>query len=215
MKHSTSSHVPALARAGALLAVMVGLAGCAVQAPGPTGFLGDRTDPRPDNHGNSGLPWSARAGFDGTQCKRLMLDPLVVHLPAQALGSGLSPETPKRLSDESRDIVVAERSPDRPVANQPGADVLRIHAAIIDVVPASPALNVLTTVVAFVPMDMGGASLENEFLDSQTGARPAAMAGTRRGTRTELKGGSVELGPARSAMKPWAVALKTALPRRP
>jgi Protein of unknown function (DUF3313) len=215
MKNSTSSHVPALAKAGALLAVMAGLAGCAVQAPSATGFLGEGADLRPDKYGNSGLVWSERAGFDWTRYKRVMLDPVVIYLHVQAQGRGLSPDALKKLADEFRDIVVAELGPDYPVTSQPGADVLRIRAAIIDVVPANPALNVLTTAVAFVPMDMGGASLEAEFLDSQTGERLAAMAETKRGTPTDLKGGFTELGHARSAMKQWAVELKTALQRGP
>jgi len=202
-----------LARLAALLAVLVWVTGCAVQAPSPTGFLGDRAELRPDKYGNTGLLWYERAGFDWKQYKRVMLDPVIISLHPQAQNRGLAPDELKKLADEFRDIVVAELGADYPVTSESGADVLRIRAAITDVVPANPALNALTTAVAFVPMDMGGASLEAEFLDSRTGERLAAMAETKRGTPIDLKGGFTELGHARSAMKQWARDLKNALKR--
>jgi hypothetical protein len=144
-----------------------------------------------------------------------MLDPVVIYPHAQAQNRGLAPDALKKLADEFRDIVVAELGTDYPVTSESGADVLRIRAAITDVVPANPALNILTTAVAVMPMDMSGASLEAEFLDSRTGERLAAMAERKRGTPTDLKGGFTELGHVRSAMKQWAKELKNALQRAP
>jgi hypothetical protein len=197
------------------LAVSIWVAGCAVQAPSPTGFLSDLGELRPDKYGNAGLLWHERAGFDWKQYKRVMLDPVVIYPHAQAQNRGLAPDALKKLADEFRDIVVAELGTDYPVTSESGADVLRIRAAITDVVPANPALNILTTAVAVMPMDMSGASLEAEFLDSRTGERLAAMAERKRGTPTDLKGGFTELGHVRSAMKQWAKELKNALQRAP
>jgi hypothetical protein len=92
---------------------------------------------------------------------------------------------------------------------------LRIRAAITDVAPANPALNVVTTAVAFAPLDLGGAAIEAEFLDSMTGQRLAAMTERKKGSVTNLKGGFTELGHARSALKEWAVELKLALQTNP
>jgi Protein of unknown function (DUF3313) len=111
--------------------------------------------------------------------------------------------------------VVTELADSHPVTKESGPDVLRVRAAIIDVVPANPALNVATTLVAFVPLDLGGAAIEAEFIDSLSGERLAAMVERKKGSPTNLKGGFTELGHARTAFHEWAVELKQALKTHP
>jgi hypothetical protein len=72
--------LPRLGKWAALLTVSIWMAGCAVQAPSQTGFLGDRAELRPDKYGNAGLLWQERAGFDWKQYKRVVLDPVVMAL---------------------------------------------------------------------------------------------------------------------------------------
>jgi hypothetical protein len=110
--------------------------------------------------------------------------------------------------------VVAELADSHPVTNESGPDVLRVRAAITDVVPAKPALKVATTLVAFVPLDLGGAAIEAEFIDSLSGERLAAMVERKKGSPTDLKGGYTELGHANIALREWAVELKQALKRQ-
>jgi hypothetical protein len=64
--------VPRPRKWAALLAVSIWVAGCAVQAPSPTGFLSDLGELRPDKYGNAGLLWHERAGFDWKQYKRVI-----------------------------------------------------------------------------------------------------------------------------------------------
>ena len=55
-----------------------------------------------------------------------------------------------------------------PVVDKPGPDVLRVRAAITDIIPANPLINATAILAVGLPVDMGGAAMEAEFLDSMT-----------------------------------------------
>jgi hypothetical protein len=197
------------------LAVAALLAACSTTAPAQSGFLSDYSALKPDKYGNSGLLWAEKQGFDWKKYRKVMLDPVVVYFHPQASSKAIQPDEVAKLAMFFREAVVTELQGAYPVVNSPGPDVLRIRAAITDVVPASPALNVVTTAVAFVPLDLGGAAIEAEFLDSMTSERLAAMVDRKKGSSFDLKGGFTELGHAKAAFKEWAVDLKKALQTNP
>lgn len=196
-----------------LVAVGV-LAGCASTPPPRSGFLVDYPDLKPDP-GNPQLLWWERPDFDWKRYHRLMIDPVVMYYDPKAKNQEIRPDDLKQLADEFRDVVIAELGKNFPVVNTPGEDVLRIRAAITEIIPASPALNVVTTLVAFVPLDMGGAAIEAEFIDSMTNERVAAMVERKLGTPFDLKSGFTSLGHARASFKSWAEELKRALETGP
>lgn len=53
--------------------------------------------------------------------------------------------------------------------------VIQVRARIVDVVSASPALNVATTLLLFIPLDRGGASVQIDAIDQATGQRLASL----------------------------------------
>ncbi len=203
---------PVLVACGIVAAL---LAACATPPPSRSGFLGDYSALKPDKYGRSGLLWTEKAGFDWKQYRKVMLDPVVIYYHPQAGSKAIQPDELGKLATYFRETVVAELQGSHAVVTSPGADVLRIRAAIIDVVPANPALNVVSTAVAFLPLDLGGAAIEAEFLDSVTGERLAAMTERKKGSVMNLKGGFTEMGHARAAMREWAVELKQALQTNP
>jgi hypothetical protein len=138
-----------------------------------------------------------------------------VYYHPRAGSKAIQPDDLKKLAEYFRESVVTELADPYPVTKESGPDVLRVRAAITDVVPANPALNVATTLVAFVPLDLGGAAIEAEFIDSVSGERLAAMVGRKKGSPIDLKGGFTELGHARTAFREWAVELKQALKTHP
>lgn len=200
---------------GSILLTLALLGGCAAAPPEVTGFLADGWQLRPDKYGNAGPLWAEKPGFDWARYRRVQLDPVLVYYHPRAGSKAIQPDELKKLAEYFREAVVSELADTYPVTSESGPDVLRVRAAITDVVPANPALNVATTLVAFVPMDLGGATIEAEFIDSVTGERLAAMAERKKGRPTDLKGGFTELGHARGAMHQWAVELKQALKARP
>lgn len=199
----------------ASLAAVVVLAGCASTPPPRSGFLVDYPDLKPDQYGNPQLLWWEKPNFDWKRYQKLMIDPIVVYYHPKAKNKEIRPDDLKRLTDEFRDVVIAELGKSYPVVNTPGRDVLRVRAAITEIIPASPTLNVVTTALAFVPLDMGGAAIEAEFIDSMSNERVAAMVEIKLGTPTDLKSGFTSLGHARASFKSWAAELKRALETGP
>ena len=95
---------------------------------------------------------------------------------------------------------------------------MQIQAAITDLEPANPLVNVVTATAVFVPFDMGGAAVEARFLDGATGQVVAMMADRRRGSPVRVwEGyqGFTEWGYAKAAMRQWAAGLADALERNP
>lgn len=199
----------------ASLVAIVVLAGCASTPPPRSGFLADYPDLKPDRYGNQQLLWWEKPDFDWKRYHKLMIDPVVVYYHPKAKNKEIRPDDLKRLTDEFRDVIIAELGGNFPVVNTQGQDVLRVRAAITEIIPASPTLNVVTTVLAFVPLDMGGAAIEAEFIDSMTNERVAAMVELKLGTPKDLKSGFTSLGHARASFKSWAVELKRALETGP
>ena len=191
------------------------LSACSTTPPDSSGFLTDYSQLKPDKHGNSGLLWTEVPRFNWKQDRQVQLDPVVIYYHPSAENRAIRSDDLKMLADYFREAVIAELQGTFAVMTTPGPDVLRIRAAITDVVPASPAVNAVTTVVAFVPLDLGGAAIEAEFLDSATGERLAAMVERKKGSPVNVVGGFTELGYAKAAFREWASDLKLALTTNP
>lgn len=159
--------------------------------------------------------WAAKPGFDWQRYRRVQLDPVLVHIRPRAGSNAIPPDELQQLAECFREAVVTELADSFPVTGESGPDVQRVRAAITDVVPANPALNVATALVAFVPLDLGGAAIEAEFIDSVSGERLAALAERKKGSPTDFKGGFTELGHAKTAFREWAAELEQALRTRP
>lgn len=191
------------------------VAGCATPRPEPSGFLEGGWQFVPDKYGKTGMLWAERPGFDWARYRRVQLDPVIVYYHPRAGSKAIQPDELKKLAAYFREAVINELANDFPVTTEAGPDVLRIRAAITDAAPANPALNAATTLVAFVPLDLGGATIEVEFIDSSNGERLAAMMERKKGSATDLRGGFTELGHAKAAFREWAKELKQALTKHP
>ena len=198
-----------------ILATMAVAAGCATTAPpAHSGFLGNYDSFEQDATDES-LLWWEQDDFDWNDYKKVMLDPVVIYYHSEAQGREILPDELSKLTVSFRQAVVAELGEDYPVVEQPGPDVLRIRCAITDVIPAKAALNVVTSLVAFVPVDMGGAAIEVEFLNSSTGERLAAGVDQKLGTPIDGVTGFTRLGHAKGAFRDWAKELRVALETNP
>lgn len=82
-------------------------------------------------------------------------------------------------------------------------------------IPVRPALNAATSLVAFVPVDVGGASIEVQFLDSETGERLAAGVDQKLGTTIDGIASFQRFGQAQQAFRDWARDLRVALETNP
>jgi hypothetical protein len=195
----------------AMIVAFIFVAGCATAPPG-SGFLKDYSLLQRDPDDES-LLWWEKEGVDWKRYKKLMIDRVVVYYNPAAENRQIEPDVLKELTDYFRTVVIEEVQDTYPVVDAPGPDVLRIRAAITDLIPANPFVNIVMTVGVAVPVDMGGASMEAMFLDSTTNELLGAVVDCKKGTPVDINmlKGFTTWGYAKGAFRDWAELLKESL----
>ncbi|MBL9215894.1 MAG: DUF3313 family protein [Opitutaceae bacterium] len=110
--------------------------------------------------------------------RAVLVEPVVLGPPAAAR---LSPAEQAELGRALTAIVRQQCAARFALVTAPQPDALRLRTTVTDLHVASRALNLVTTAVAFVPLDMGAVALELEAVDSVTAERVAALAVRHRG----------------------------------
>ncbi len=211
MKRCSRSRV---ARALAPLSTLLAIGCASVGRPPPSGFLADYADFAPDPNDES-LLWWEREDFDWTRYRGLIIEPVSIYFHPEARDREIRPDELKKLTDEFRAAVVEQLGDAYPIVADPAPGILRVRSAITDVIPVRPALNALTSAVGFVAVDVGGASIEVEFLDSVSGERLAAGVDQKLGSALGGPASLARLGQARAAFDNWAKELRAALETNP
>ena len=183
--------------------------GCAT-APPHSGFLKDYSVLKVDPEDES-LLWWEKEGVDWKRYKKFMIDPVVVYLHPEAKNRQIEPDVLKELTDYFRNTVIEEVQDGYPIVDMPGPDVLRIRAAITDLIPANPVLNVVTAAGVGVPLDMGGAAMEAMFLDSMTNELLGVVVDKKVGIPVDYVEGFTKWGHAKGALDSWAELLRESL----
>ena len=191
------------------------LAGCATAtAPPQSGFLVDYSDFTVDQNDDS-LLWWERETFDWRQYNKIIVDPIAIYFHSDAEGNEIQADSLSNLISQCHQEIIAHLSDEFEVVETPGTGVLRVRSAVTNVIPANVGLNVMSTMVAFFPLDMGGASMEVEFIDTMSQVRQAAGMDTKLGIPTQVKSGFTSLGHARKACRDWSEELVVALKTNP
>ena len=161
-----------------------------VMAPSQSGFLTSYTTLAPGADGSAVM--RSKATIDPT---RVRLAAVQWRVPASA---GIGDEERRLLMGQFGDELAA-RVRELPAAPQGRAVVMR--AAITQVETVSPALNALSALVLVVPLDRGGASVEVEAVDPDTGEQLAALTLGHFTPLTEFKAHFSRLAPAELALR--------------
>lgn len=191
------------ARVILLLAVLAAVSSTGCQAPKAlhSGFLGDytRLQPNPDIEDAEFFqnPNKNLKDYD-----KFMIDPVIVHFAPNAEGVAMDPAKVAELTDYARSQAVAALSKRYQVVSDAGPGVLRIRAALTDIQKTTPALNIHPG-TKLSGMGLGGASMEAEALDAQTGERVFAVVDSRQGDRMSIGAGLTELGHAKQVIDHW------------
>lgn len=195
------------------LAFVLLAAGCASSKPQNVVFLGNGVELQSLPGSRSMRAWSSRPGVL-REYHAFLFDPIVVMLGRTEPGKQVSEDEMKSLSAHLRDVFRAELARGGyEIADVPGAGVLRVRAALTELVPVDPAKNAAAKVVGavlpggiFLPtVDIGHAAIEVDMRDSVTNARVAAFADRKagrayfNGLRPYRRWGDVE-----SAFAGWA-----------
>ncbi len=195
--------------AAALLSISV-LTGCASTPIAPSGFLRDysKLEPVP---GEPQMLYYEKPNVEWKKYTKLLLDPAMVYYSPETKDRHIHPDELKKLTDYFRNVVIEAVKDAYPVVDAPGPGVLRIRTAITDVIPTNPLVNIATVAAVLLPLDLGGAAIEAEFLDSISNERLAALVDRKKGTPLDIVGGFTKWGHVEAAFKAWAKELREAL----
>jgi len=89
--------------------------------------------------------------------------------------------------------------------------VIQVRARIVDVVSASPALNVVTTLLLFIPLDRGGASVQIDAIDQANGQKLASLTMSGSGHLSDFSGHFSRYGQAEEVLLRSAAAFRQLL----
>jgi hypothetical protein len=153
-------------------------------------------------------------GVDFSQYDKVMMDEVVFYFKHDVEYKGIKPSEIQELGEEFHKAFVKEMGD--VLTADPGPNVMRMRLAVTDIEPSNPVSGTLTTVipvglaVSLVKKGasgsytgIGSASMEVEFLDSQTGERIAAAIDQAPGDKLDVG----KLSPARAAFEYWAKRL--------
>ncbi|UCC29394.1 MAG: DUF3313 domain-containing protein [Phycisphaerales bacterium] len=177
------------------------LTGCQAQKTAYSGFLGDYSKLRPSPEVEDALYYQT-PGKSLKDYDKFMIDPVLVHFAPNAKGTALDPAKLKKVTDYVYDEAAKALAERYTVVTAPGRGVLRLRAALTDIKKTTPAMNIHPA-TKLSGLGLGGASMEAEALDSQTGERVFAVVDTRQGDRLAIAAGLDPLGHAKQVIKHW------------
>ena len=140
---------------------------------------------------------------------KFIIDRVVVHFAPNAEGIGVDPLRVKQVADYLHREMWQALSIRYQVVDTPGPGVLRIRAAITDIKTTVPIMNIhpgTKLLGQLTGLGLGGASMEWEAVDSQTGERVLAVVDSRKGGFNPFPSGAGfdEVGHAEEVMRHWA-----------
>lgn len=208
------------------------LAGCATTiTPEPSPFLGRTIDYRSAPDGSGALVWR-KPGFkpgDGARYKRFAIDPVLVWYSPRSSYKGIFPDELKAITDYFRTTAVAHLQDRYPVVAEPGPDVVRIRAAIVDLhrenpihlYQFTPVGIVFTGVKEATGLDditrervaagnsyIIAATIEVGFFDSTTNELLGAFRDSSRAGPARSDAGGATWGQVKAGLDAWAQKLR-------
>jgi len=191
--------------------VLAGMCGCGPKGPTETGFLSDYSQLKAES--DSSYRYLDKAVFGSY--RGFIVDPVTVHFKEGAKAIEMKSEgklTEQNMADLTNyfhDVIVkAITEAGCQVEYKPGLGIARVRVAISDIQETS-AMNALPQ-ASLLGVGVGGAAMEAEFVDSQTGKQIAAVVESQKGGRMPFSNLG-EWGTAKGVMDGWAKRLKERL----
>jgi hypothetical protein len=186
-----------------VIAIAGCITGCTTMPAGQSGFLSTYAVQKPDADDKASHCRAASAA---------LVDPSPVRLGevewrAQGVAK-ITVEDQEHLVTHLRGALEQQM---HALPTAPGGRSVVVRAAITRVVTVSPALNALSTVALFVPLDRGGAAVEIEALDSETHRQLAVLKRGYYAPPWNLVAQFSRLGPAEFAIRKASVEFASRL----
>lgn len=187
------------------IGIMVIQCGCATRRAQRTGFLSDYSNLKPHSDVSYRyIPSQATI----RRYSKFIIDPVVIHFHTGS--KAIEERTKGKITEQDitdlknymHDAIVDAISDQYGIAYRPGPGVARVRIAVTDLKKANVLMNIHPG-LKLLGSGLGGASLEAEWIDSQTGEQIAALVESQLGDRLSLDGLS-EWGDAKAIMDGWA-----------
>lgn len=162
-----------------------------------TGFLSDYSRLEPVKGSLRYLDIKRLGNYTG-----FIIEPVDVRLYGIPQGSRPDPPKRRKLANYMYNALIKEISDHYMIVSQPGPGIARVRVALTDIQRGTPAWNVLPQ-TKLTGLGLGGASIEGEILDSQTGDQIGALIESRKGKMISLSG-LKKWGDAKAVMDGWA-----------
>lgn len=185
---------------------LLGQFGCGAKKLETVGFLSDYS--RLETVSETTLKYT-NPKYDLGDYSKFILDPVVVHFHGEAKKPDISPKELAELRQYMYAAVFNAVLQNYDIVRQPGPGVATIRIALTNIKKSTPVLNVLPP-AKLSGVSLGGASMEAELVDSQTGEQIGAVIESQKGKRLSLKGLS-KWGDAKAVMNGWAKRFKERL----
>ncbi len=204
MRIGKSQDTRSLLALGHLSFILCGvlLAGCQSTKTAYSGFLGDYSGLRASSEYKGALeykhPTLTLRDYD-----KFMIDPILVHFAPNAKGTAIDPAKVKKLTDYAAEQLRESLSKRYRVVTAAGPGVLRLRVALTDIKKTTPAMNILPQ-TKLSGVGIGGASMEAEAIDSQSGERVLAVVDSGKGSFMAFKAGLEPFGHAKEVIGRWA-----------
>lgn len=177
----------------------------------PSGFLSDYSGLEPDPDDKSILVYGDH-GRILCEYKKVFVQPVQIFLHEKA-GEKVDEEAREMLKQYTFfALIEGLRAVEWLEFAEPGPGVVEINTAITDVLKAKRSLNVILP-AKLTGIGRGGAALEEELLDSETGEQLAAAIWAGRGSRFDMRG-LKKYAHAKKVIDDWAKNWSTRLSER-
>lgn len=189
------------------IGLAIGLCGCGPQRAKHTGFLSDYSKLKAES--DVSFRYIAPGNRLGSYSK-FIIDPVIIHLHTGSKVKGKLKEEDLRDITNYMHEALQKAIEDRyEIVYRPGPGVARMRVAITDLKKSKIIQNILP-IGKIAGTGLGGASLEGELIDSQTGEQIGALIESQIGKRLSLDGYST-WGDAKGVMNSWAKRFRARL----
>ncbi len=185
-----------------------------------SGFLADYPQLEKGPSGGADLVYF-KEGVDFKSYDKIMMDQVEFYFSEDSKYKGMNADTLSKLSEAFHMAMVKALKDEYPFVSEPGPGVLRarfaitklksaipVVASISTVMPIGLGLSTMKKVVTGTHMNVGGATMEAEFLDAQTNDRIAVVMDERTGAKYKVYDGLTKWGYTKDVFSFWAKRLR-------
>lgn len=191
------------------------IGGCATPTVPPSGFLSDYTKLKKDAT-DEGISWWEAPNVPWKKYKKLQIDQAEIRIDPSKTGpentdGKMNKEEMALMGKRLRQAVIEAMKDHYPVVLSSSPGVLRIRTALTHLKPVNPTANILSTAFLGMPVDVGEAAVEVQFLDSQSGKVLLEIVAVKQGSPFQFKEVWTRWSQVEAGFKKWAAQLRAAL----